>query len=253
MIKAVHNCKKRILISGLIMAIATLSQISTTAFASTTTASKHKVASLNTGVKLGNVDTSAEQDFLNRTNALRASLGLGSLRVNAELLNKARNWSQTQANSGTIFHSTLTDDVTQNWQSLGENVGMGPDVVSIHNALVASPRHYQNLVDSRFTEVGIGVVIQNGTIYVSQVFMQFMPEQVAQTPATTPQTTPATTPPAGGVSKKSVGVVQAAQPTTTTTPSAPVTPEVPIAESKPFETASQELVDVVAKLHDLEN
>lgn len=237
---------KRIFTSALLVTIVLFSQISTSAFASSTT-QKQSNSSITNGLKLGNIDTGAEQDFLSRTNSLRASLGVGPLKVNYELLAKARNWSQTQANAGTIFHSTLTDGVTQNWQSLGENVGMGPDVLSIHNALVASPRHYQNLVDPRFTEVGIGVISQDGTMYVSQVFMQFMPEQVAETPATTqPLADVSVAPQSGG--KKSVGATQSVE---TTTP-APVE-ETPIAEAAPFETASQELIDVVAKLHELEN
>lgn len=246
MLKELHARNKRIITSALLVSIVLFSQVSTSAFASSTT-QKQSHSSITNGLKLGNIDTGAEQDFLSRTNSLRASLGIGPLKVNYELLAKARNWSQTQANAGTIFHSTLTDGVTQNWQSLGENVGMGPDVLSIHNALVASPRHYQNLVDPRFTEVGIGVISQDGTIYVSQVFMQFMPEQVAETPATTqPASNASTTPQSGG--KKSVGATQGV---TTTTP-APVD-ETPIAEAAPFETASQELIDVVAKLHELEN
>lgn len=55
------------------------------------------------GLKAGTVDAAAEQDFLSRTNSLRASLGLGSLRANNELLAKARNWAQTMASSERFF------------------------------------------------------------------------------------------------------------------------------------------------------
>lgn len=238
--------KKKTFTAALIIATISFGSISTSSFASTSSTTLGR----KSFVKTGTVDTSAEQDFLNRTNALRASVGVGSLKINSELLAKARNWSQTQANSGTIFHSTLTDGVSQNWQSLGENVGMGPDVLAIHNALVASPRHYQNLVDGRFTDVGIGVVNQNGTLYVSQVFMQLMPAQSTPTP-TTPKTTPSTTPPAPKNNNKTVAAVQS-------TPKTPVVPAVPavnntVAESAPFKTASPELIDVIAKLHALEN
>ena len=234
--------QKKIFAAALVIATISLGSISTSAFAS----APASILDSKSVVKNGTVDTSAEQDFLNRTNALRASVGVGSLKFNSELQTKARNWSQTQANSGTIFHSTLTDGVSQNWQSLGENVGMGPDVVSIHNALVASPRHYQNLVDSRFTDVGIGVINQNGTIYVSQVFMQLMPTQVT-TPITTPATTPKTisTEPKKATNKT---VAQGAPAKTTTVPV-----DNTVAESAPFKTASQELSDVIAKLHALEN
>lgn len=187
--------------------------------------------------KTGTVDSAAEQDFLSRTNALRASLGLGQLRVNSELLAKARAWSETQAQAGTIFHSTLTNGVTQNWHRLGENVGMGPDVASIHDALVRSPRHYENLADSGFTDVGIGVVRQGNVIYVSEVFMELMPSSNSnsQAPATTK---PATTQP------RSSGKSGYAAGTPTTTP--------PVAEAVPLETASADLSAVIKRLSDLE-
>lgn len=236
--------QKKTLTAAIVIATIAFGSISTSSYASSPTTK----LSIKSAIKTGTIDTSAEQDFLNRTNALRASVGVGPLKVNSELLTKARNWSQTQANSGTIFHSTLTDGVSQNWQSLGENVGMGPDVLAIHNALVASPRHYQNLVDPRFTEVGMGVVNQNGTIYVSQVFMQFMPTQAAApAPAPAPTTPPTTAPPAVKKVTKAVAAAQAAPSNST-----PV-PPTPVAESAPFKTASQELTDVIAKLHQLEN
>jgi hypothetical protein len=89
------------------------------------------------------------------------------------------------AAAGRIWHSTLSDGITADWQKLGENVGMGGSVEGLHNAFVASPKHYDNLVDPAFTYVGIGVVTVDGTVYVSEMFMKLMPERVAQTPPTT--------------------------------------------------------------------
>src|SRR5947208_14113774 len=82
-------------------------------------------------------DPGAEGDFVARTNALRASRGLGGLSVNGTLAAKARNWAEHMAAAGGISHSNLTDSVPGDWQRLGENVGRGPSVDSIHNALVA--------------------------------------------------------------------------------------------------------------------
>lgn len=195
-------------------------------------------ASTQTSFRLGTVDSAAEQDFLNRTNALRASLGLGPLKSNSELIAKARGWSQTQASAGTIFHSTLTDGVTQNWHRLGENVGMGPDVASIHDALVRSPRHYENLADPGFTDVGIGVVREGNIIYVSQVFMELMPS--------TTQTTTNTSPPILPSKPKTSGNASA-------TPNPPTTSAPPIAEAVPLKTASEGLTVVIQKLSVLES
>ncbi len=186
--------------------------------------------------KAGTVDAGAEQSFLSKTNALRASRGLGPLRSNSELLAKARAWSQTQASSGTIFHSTLTSGVTQNWHRLGENVGMGPEVGPIHDALVRSPRHYENLTDSGFTEVGIGVVRQGDIVYVTEVFMELMPSS-----------SPATTQPHSTSHNRSHSSRTSAVPAATTSHSS-----TPIAEAAPLKTASADLSAIILKLSSLE-
>lgn len=184
--------------------------------------------------KSGTVDAAAERDFLNRTNALRASKGLGPLTFNNELIAKARAWSQTQASAGTIFHSNLASGVTQNWKRLGENVGMGPYVEPIHDALVRSPRHYENLVDPGFTEVGIGVVKQGDVIYVTQVFMEFMPTSNS-TPTNSNNTQ------VQGTKKSSTPAQPAAQ------------QQAPVVQAVPLKTASPELNAIVMKISELES
>jgi len=192
----------------------------------------HGSTSIKSLFKTGNVDLAAEKDFLNRTNALRASKGLGALQLNEELLAKARGWSQTQASSGTIFHSNLATGVTQNWKRLGENVGMGPSVGPIHDALVRSPRHYENLIDPGFTQVGIGVVRQGDIIYVTQVFMEFMPAASTPAPKSQPQV----------------------QSNNASAPSQPVSQQsAPIVQSVPLKTASPELNAIVMRISELES
>ncbi|HKY77700.1 MAG TPA: CAP domain-containing protein, partial [Acidimicrobiia bacterium] len=132
---------------------------------------------------------SDEAAFVAKINELRASKGLGSLQVNANLTDKARAWSAGMADAGKIWHSTLSDGVTENWKKLGENVGMGGSVDGLHRAFVNSPGHYANLVDPAFTHIGIGIVMGGSTIYVTEVFMQLMPVK-APVAVTTPTTAP---------------------------------------------------------------
>lgn len=143
-------------------------------------------------------DAGAEGQFIALTNQVRANNGLAPLEYHDNLTAKARGWAQTMANSGGIFHSNLSDGITVNWYRLGENVGRGPSVESIHNALVASPGHYANLVDPGFRYIGVGVVNHNGVIYVSEVFMepQSQPASSQAPVAGTPQSqgAPASTP-----------------------------------------------------------
>ena len=131
-----------------------------------------------------------ESDFVARTNALRAERGLEHLVIDANLTAKARAWAETMSGQGRIWHSSLADGVTSDWYRLGENVGTGSTVEAIHDALVASPSHLANLLDPGFRFVGVGAVNIEGTIYVSEVFM----EQASQ-PAPSTSAPAAGTPP----------------------------------------------------------
>jgi uncharacterized protein YkwD len=54
---------------------------------------------------------------------------------------------------------------------IGENVGMGADVDSVHQALMASSPHRRNMLDGAFDLVGIGVVRSGSGIWMSMVFV----------------------------------------------------------------------------------
>jgi uncharacterized protein YkwD len=124
------------------------------------------------GALPAHADTGGEEAaFVANINQLRASRGLPALEVHRELVAKAQAWAQTMAAGGRIWHSTLSDGLTANWQKLGENVGMGSSVGALHDAFVASPGHYANLVDPAFRSVGVGVANVKGTLFVSEVFM----------------------------------------------------------------------------------
>ncbi len=122
---------------------------------------------------------SDEAAVVAKINDLRAGRGLPALQVNENLVAKARAWSAEMASAGRIRHSTLSDGITEDWKKLGENVGMGASAERLHAEFVASPRHYENLVDPAFGHVGVGVVTNGETIYVSEVFMQLMPTNPA--------------------------------------------------------------------------
>ena len=85
-----------------------------------------------------------------KINVLRADTGLPTLQVNENLVAKARAWSAEMASAGRIRHSTLPDGITDDWKRLGENVGTGESVDRLHAEFMASPGHYENLVDPAF-------------------------------------------------------------------------------------------------------
>jgi cysteine-rich secretory family protein len=115
--------------------------------------------------------SSEESRFTSLTNHERSSRGLRTLRVTSDLVAIARRHSQQMASRGDIYHNdNLENEVGGNWTELGENVGKGPSVDSIHNAFMDSAPHRANILRSSFNQVGIGTAIKNGYIYVTEVF-----------------------------------------------------------------------------------
>jgi uncharacterized protein YkwD len=116
---------------------------------------------------------SDEHTFVAKINALRAAHGMRPVETNAALTNAARVWAYAMANDGYISHRRdLSVGAPSDWEFLGENVGVGGDVHSLHDAFVASPTHLANLLNPRFDSVGIGVVQVGSVLWVAQEFMQ---------------------------------------------------------------------------------
>lgn len=129
---------------------------------------------------------SEEMAFVQKLNELRGSQGLAPLAVKGELFDLARAWSGRMAAAGNISHNPdLAAQAPSNWLRMGENVGMGPDVQVLHDAFVASPLHYRNMIDPDFESVGVGVVHGAGDIiFVTVNFMKAQPAaQIIQTAA----------------------------------------------------------------------
>ncbi len=72
----------------------------------------------------------------------------------------------------TLYHTPskkLAWRVT-NWTILGENVGVGNTVLSLHQAFMNSPAHLQNILYGSYRHVGVGTVTKNGRLWVTVVF-----------------------------------------------------------------------------------
>ncbi len=105
-------------------------------------------------------------------NALRKRVAVPALVRSAELNNKARAQADRMANAGRIFHSTnLASGVSPGWTLIGENVAVAGSLESAQAALEKSPGHYANMTNRKFKQIGIGVTVKNGKVYVVQVFV----------------------------------------------------------------------------------
>ena len=139
----------------------------------------------------------AESQFLSLVNEVRAGKGLPVLARDPGLDAVARDWSghmaATFARTGVVIRPGVKEHtvapncdldalchrpnlaeavaaVEPDWRSAGENVGTGGEVVSLHNAFVASAGHYANIIGT-YNRVGVGVVVADGTIWVTFNFL----------------------------------------------------------------------------------
>lgn len=93
------------------------------------------------------------------------------------LVSIARSWSRNMDERNRLYHRSNLKDrvnavVTREWSALGENVGTGGDVDSLHRAFMDSAPHRANILGG-YNYVGIGVSKTDGkTIWVTVNFMK---------------------------------------------------------------------------------
>jgi uncharacterized protein YkwD len=111
----------------------------------------------------------AEQAFAKRMNGAR---GARRLRLDPQLSKVARAHTRAMTRRHLLFHSSSSQLRRRvvNWTLLGENVGYGSTVRSLHRAFMASPPHRANIKRAAFRNVGIGVRRRHGLMWVTVIF-----------------------------------------------------------------------------------
>jgi hypothetical protein len=134
-----------------------------------------------------------EGDMLARINSSRAANGLPALANHGSLVTFARNHSVAMAGTDSIWHSTNLGSAASGWSRIGENVGRGPNVPTLHSAFMASSGHRANILGD-FTHAGVGThVTPEGMMYVTVVFMKSKTATTTTTVAPTTTAAPTTT------------------------------------------------------------
>lgn len=101
-----------------------------------------------------------------------ARLNLVNLRLDPELSKVAKVHTREMIRANTLHHTPsrkLRRRVT-NWVTLGENVGVGSTIRSLHNAFMNSPAHRDNILYSTYRYVGVGAIKRNGRLWVTVIF-----------------------------------------------------------------------------------
>ena len=109
------------------------------------------------------------RSLINQTRSLYNRIGL---RLNSRLSLVAQRHSAKMAKLNRLHHNpNLVKDVgDMPWKILGENVGVGSTVNTLHKAFMNSPSHRANILRSAYRLVGIGVVSSGGRTWVTVVF-----------------------------------------------------------------------------------
>ncbi len=180
------------------------------------------LATVSLGLSAG-ADSASEAGFLAKINASRSANGLAPLSVDGGLRSHARVHTQDMMDAGNIYHSTSAELKAaggSGWSKLGENVGRGGTVDSLHTAFMNSPGHKANILGD-YNYAGVGTGTLEGVLYVTVVFMKKGGESTTTTtaPAATTTTAKATT----TTANNSTTTTTAKSPATTTAKAAAAT------------------------------
>lgn len=177
-------------------------------------------------------DSSGEDAMLARINELRAAQGVAPLARDGRLDAAARAHSHDMADHQQLMHvsessGTPVDRVHAAGlpiDEIAENVSMHSDTAQAEATLEASPPHLANMLNPRFTHVGLAAILHGDGTYVTQVFGRIeeaaapAPEATAVAPALPPPSVsaPTTTAPTTAATTATVTVT----PPVTSVPSA---------------------------------
>jgi hypothetical protein len=129
--------------------------------------------------------------LLNLVNADRANAGLAPVHPRADVAAIAQGWTAQMVAAGTLSHNDayFSADTHQaiGAQAEGENVGFSGSMEAVELGFMNSPHHRANILDPRFTAIGIGVQqSSSGAWWVTQDFLQEAGAPAVDEPAPVP-------------------------------------------------------------------
>ncbi|MDU4960242.1 MAG: CAP domain-containing protein [Sporomusaceae bacterium] len=162
---------------GLIAALANSSDDDKAPAASSGSGSSNTGGSSSSGTT---VLTAQEQEAFTLLNNDRAKNGLSALKVNSQLTKVAESHAKDMIARGYFAHNTPEgttpfDRMKQagiSYRTAGENLAINSSVAAAETAFMNSSGHRANILNSDYTDVGIGVVQNSkGQLYVVQEFI----------------------------------------------------------------------------------
>lgn len=110
-----------------------------------------------------------EREFVEKINRARARHGRKPVNIDVHISAVSGAHSRAMKRESELRHTgekRLRARVTR-WELLGENVGRGGSVDSLHKAFMASPGHRRTVLEERFRYAGIGIAQDYRQIWVT--------------------------------------------------------------------------------------
>jgi len=122
----------------------------------------------------------SERELFESVNRERASQGIPPLQWDAHLFKAARQHALLMLNLNKLEHQlpnepgleTRLAEAGARFAAIAENIAIGHNPETIHDGWMHSAGHRKNILDPRFTSVGIAVVNGPGGLYAVQDFSQ---------------------------------------------------------------------------------
>lgn len=114
----------------------------------------------------------SEKRFARLINKERSTRDQNRLRLDTELGKVARKHTAEMIDRTLLYHTPSADLAKRvtNWRVLGENVGYGGGVATLHTAFMNSPAHKENVLYPTYRHVGVGVKKVAGVMWVTVIF-----------------------------------------------------------------------------------
>ena len=124
------------------------------------------------------VETGDEVQLVGLINRSRAEQGVPPLAPDPRLTAAARKHTSLMIETGALSHQfpgepSLSERLTDEnvpFDTAGENLGWDVDVVATHEGLLDDPPHLRNIMDPKFSVVGVAVIRSGDHVYVTEDF-----------------------------------------------------------------------------------
>jgi uncharacterized protein YkwD len=115
--------------------------------------------------------------LINLINNERFSRGIPLLVENSQLADEADRWAKQMRNACTLSHRpNITSGLPPGWTAVAENVANHNSVGEAHALLMSSTGHRTNILNSAYTNVGVGIVSGNcpgkAALWVVEIFVR---------------------------------------------------------------------------------